>query len=97
MDERIRFEWDEGKDREKRARHDVGFITAQRAFLDPMRVIAADLNHSIEEPRYFCFGWVEGGVLTVRFTFRSGVIRIFGAGYWRKGKQIYARENQVRG
>jgi hypothetical protein len=25
------------------------------------------------------------------------VIRIFGAGYWRKGKQIYARENQIHG
>jgi hypothetical protein len=23
------------------------------------------------------------------------VIRIIGAGYWRKGKQIYERENQV--
>jgi hypothetical protein len=23
------------------------------------------------------------------------VVRIFGAGYWRKGKQIYDRENQV--
>ena len=26
---------------------------------------------------------------------RDGVIRIFGAGYWRKGKQVYERENQV--
>jgi hypothetical protein len=31
----------------------------------------------------------------VRFTYRDDVIRIFGAGYWRKGKQIYERENQV--
>jgi hypothetical protein len=23
------------------------------------------------------------------------VIRIFGAGYWRKGKRIYERENQI--
>jgi hypothetical protein len=33
--------------------------------------------------------------LTVRFTYRRGLIRIFGAGYWRKGKQIYERENQI--
>ena len=35
---------------------------------------------------YFCFGAVDGGVLTVHFTWRAGVIRIFGAGYWRKGR-----------
>jgi len=29
----------------------------------------------------------------MRFTYRSVVIRIFGAGYWRKGKKIYEREN----
>ena len=35
------------------------------------------------------------GVLTVRFTFRGNVVRIFGAGYWRRGKTIYERENQI--
>jgi hypothetical protein len=25
------------------------------------------------------------------------VIRIYGAGYWRKGKRIYERENPVHG
>jgi uncharacterized protein len=56
-------------------------------------VIAEDLAHSDNEPRYFCFGEAGGGVLTVRFTYRGSVIRIFGAGYWRKGKAIYEREN----
>ena len=36
-----------------------------------------------------CFGKVGDGVLTVCFTYRKSVIRIFGAGYWRKGKRIY--------
>jgi len=58
------------------------------------RVIAEDLGHSKSEKRYFCFGEVNGGILTVRFTYRGGVIRIFGAGYWRKGKAIYERENK---
>jgi hypothetical protein len=31
----------------------------------------------------------------VRFTYRGSVIRIFGAGYWRKGKQIYEQANQI--
>ena len=33
--------------------------------------------------------------MTVRFTYRDDVIRIFSAGYWRKGKQVYEREHQV--
>ena len=71
------------------------FSLAQYAFADQRRVIAEDSAHSSREQRYFCFGRVGEGILTVRFTYRSGVIRIFGAGYWRKGKSIYERENQV--
>ena len=29
------------------------------------------------------------------FTFRNDKIRIIGTGYWRKGKQIYEKENIV--
>jgi len=90
---KARFEWDENKDVENRAKHGVAFSLAQYAFADPHRVIAEDLAHSEGEQRYFCFGKVEGGILTVRFTYRSGVIRIFGAGYWRKGKAIYEHKN----
>ncbi len=88
------FEWDNAKDRNNRAKHGVSFAAAQAAFFDPRRVIAEDLEHSGAEPRYFCFGAVGGGVMTVRFTYRAGRIRIFGAGYWRKGKRIY--EQQTR-
>ena len=56
---------------------------------------AKDSAHCQTEERHYCFGEVDGGVLTVRFTFRASVIRIIGAGYWRKGKTIYERENQV--
>jgi uncharacterized DUF497 family protein len=69
------------------------FEFAQRAFLDPRRVIAEDLEHSAIEQRYFCFGQVEGAVVTVRFTWRNQKVRIFGAGYWRKGKAIYEEAN----
>ncbi|MGD0335090.1 MAG: BrnT family toxin [Xanthobacteraceae bacterium] len=88
------FEWDNAKDRSNRAKHGVSFATAQAAFFDPRRVIAEDLEHSGAEPRYFCFGVVAGGVMTVRFTYRAGRIRIFGAGYWRKGKRIYEQQNR---
>jgi hypothetical protein len=43
------------------------------------------------------FGKVKGGVMTVRFTDREGRIRIIGAGYWRKGKKIYDKENHIHG
>ena len=70
------------------------FSLAQLAFSDPRRVIAEDLDHSAAEQRYFCFGQVGGGIMTVRFTWRDGRIRIFGAGYWRKGKTIYEQQNR---
>jgi uncharacterized protein len=89
------FEWDVEKDLENQAKHGVSFAQAQYAFADPQRVIAEDLSHSQIEQRYYCFGAVGGGILTVRFTYRQGIIRIFGAGYWRKGRQIYERENQI--
>ena len=92
---RSHFEWDECKDKVNQEKHHVAFAEAQHAFADPSRVIAKDLQHSQSEERFYCFGVVNGGVLTVRFTYRDKVIRIFGAGYWRKGKAIYERENQI--
>ena len=92
---KARFEWDSDKDLENQRKHSVSFAEAQFAFADPRRVIAEDLSHSEEEKCYYCFGQVSGGVLTVRFTYRSSVIRILGAGYWRKGRTIYERENRL--
>lgn len=90
------FEWDEAKDAENRRKHGVAFADAQRAFLDPGRVIARDLSHSDVEDRYYCFGWVDNGVLTVRFTWRESVIRIIGAGYWRRGRRIHEEETTIQ-
>lgn len=87
------FEWNEVKELANIAKHGVGFAVAQGAFLDSKRVIAEDLQHSTDEKRYFCIGAVDGNILTVRFTWRDQKIRIFGAGYWRKGRQIYEEEN----
>ena len=87
------FEWDATKDRVNRRKHGVSFDRAQYAFFDPNRIIAEDLSHGGTEQRFFCFGWVDGGVMTVRFTYRKGRIRIFGAGYWRKGKKIREQQN----
>jgi uncharacterized protein len=91
----MNFEWDDAKNLANVAKHHVSFFEAQLAFADPKRLIAKDLSHSKTEERFYCFGKVEGGILTVRFTHRSGVVRIIGAGYWRKGKAVYEQENHL--
>lgn len=89
------FEWDKNKNAINAQKHGIDFEIAQYAFLDPNRVIAEDLAHSQKEQRFYCFGRLKGGVLTVRFTYRAGKIRIIGAGYWRKGKKIYEEQNKI--
>jgi uncharacterized DUF497 family protein len=89
------LEWDPAKDRANQVKHGVSFELAQYAFADPDRVIAEDVTHSTTEQRFFCFGRIGGGILTVRFTHCEGVIRIFGAGFWRKGKLIYEKEHHI--
>ena len=90
----MQFEWDETKDELNKRKHGISFYSAQYAFSDPHRVIAEDLDHSTEsEKRYFCIGEVDDEIVTLRFTVRSNKIRIIGAGYWRKGKKIYEKEN----
>ena len=85
------FEWDELKSKINFYKHGVSFYIAQRAFTDPNRVIAEDLEHSKTENRFYCFGKVNDAVMTVRFTYRLNKIRIIDAGYWRKGKKIYEK------
>ena len=89
------FEWDDFKNAQNKEKHGVSFYEAQYAFADPNRVIIEDLDHGGDEDRFFCFGKVKGGVMTVRFTHREERIRIIGAGYWRKGKKIYEQENHI--
>jgi uncharacterized DUF497 family protein len=89
---KAQFEWDEKKNRENLKKHGVPFNLAQYAFSDPNRVIAEDASHSQTEQRYYCFGKVGDRIMTVRFTYRKRSIRIIGAGYWRKGRDIYEKE-----
>ena len=95
--EMTRFEWDEDKDRLNQDKHGVSFFLAQLAFIDLHRVMVQDISHNGQEKRLYCIGKVEDGILTVRFTYRDQIIRMFGAGYWRKGKKIYEEQNQIPG
>ena len=83
------FVWDAAKEQANLRKHGVGFVEASQVFLDPHRTIFTDEKHSAHEQRFFCLGEVKSKVLTVRFLYREGKIRIFGAGYWRKGRSYY--------
>ena len=90
------FEWDENKNEDNIDKHGVSFEEAKFAFFDPKRLITNDKKHSSKkEKRYFCFGKVDGYVLTVRFTYRKNRIRIFGAGFWREGKMKYEKNKKI--
>jgi len=91
----LRFEWDEAKNAYNQEKHGVSFQTAEAAFSDPFLVILEDAAHSASEKRYFGYGKVGGSVMTVRFTMRGNVVRIYGAAYWRKGTKIYEQENNL--
>ena len=87
------FIWDLEKELDNIRKHRVDFSTACEAFKDPKRKIYTDSKNSKEEDRLFCSGKIGNKVLTVRFTYRGHKIRIFGAGYWRKGEIYYERED----
>ncbi len=95
MKRRSDFEWDSNKDKLNQEKHGISFALAQLAFFDRKRIILEDLEHSITEKRFYCLGKVSGGIMTVSFTYRNNKIRIIGAGYWRKGKNIYETENKI--
>ncbi|MFH0948487.1 MAG: BrnT family toxin [Elusimicrobiota bacterium] len=89
------FIWDQQKELINIEKYGIDFSSVAKAFLDPHRVIAEDVTHSKEEERFYCFGRVGDCIMTVRFTYRGNVIRIYGAGYWRKGRKIYEEQNKI--
>jgi uncharacterized DUF497 family protein len=90
----MQFEWDAAKNRQNIAKHGVSFNEAEEAFDDEHRIVAIDHSHSTSsETRYYCFARTRRGIITVRFTWRNGNIRIIGAGYWRGGKKEYDKKN----
>ncbi len=91
----VKFEWDEDKRSANIAKHGVDFHEAIKAFADPSRILEITYSKSAgREPRYCCIGHDGTGIATINFTLRGGVIRLINAGYWRKGKREYEK-NQL--
>jgi hypothetical protein len=93
------FEWDDKKI--SRTLLNIMFLCvssehAKKAFADKHRLLYLDVDHSTKkEVRFFCYGKIDGDIITVRFTYRNENTRIFGAGYWRKGRKAYEKENNL--
>ena len=74
----MEFEWGETKARANRAKHGIDFAVAVEIFDDPDCLLRLD-PRSYGEERYRAIGLVEGRMLQVVFTMRSGVCRIISA------------------
>jgi len=86
-----RFIWSLTKNRLNTLHHGLTFEEATRAFADPRCIILGDPAHSSIEERFFCVGHVGRRIATVRFTYRHGLVRIIGAGFWRRGRKLYEK------
>lgn len=93
----VTFEWDIRRELANALKHAVSFKAAKEVFEDPDAVHLIDKKHSTEENRYFAVGRNrEGVVLTVRYTRRENVVRIFGAACWRKWRRFYEKRKNTR-
>lgn len=80
MPDALRFEWDQKKAAENRAKHRVSFEEAVTVFGDLLGRITDDPRHSEGEERYVLLGLSERQrLLAVMFTERGDVIRLISA------------------
>ena len=77
----MKFEWDEAKNQKNKAKHDIDFNIAIRAFADPKRIESYDLEHDEDEERWKLIGMAVPAVLVVIYTERQDgeVIRLISA------------------
>jgi hypothetical protein len=88
------FLWNPEKAEVNERRHGVHFEVAAETFKDPCCIIFKDSAHSKDEQRWFCVGRVGDRIITVRFTYRQEMIRIIGAGPWRKWRKLYETQEK---
>jgi len=74
------FEWHTVKAASNLRKHKVSFEEASTVFKDKQRIEAPDQWHSDDEQRYLGIGRsIQGRILSIYYTFRSGRIRIISA------------------
>ena len=79
--DRVKFEWDESKEKTNIGKHGIDFTTAALVFNDINRIEAYDVEHSIFEDRYRTIGRIADTVIivAVSYTERLDAIRIISA------------------
>lgn len=76
----MRFEWDEEKAKANLKNHKISFEEAQTVFADPLFVVFADPDHSLDERRFIIMGEsIKHRLLVVAYTERSTVTRLISA------------------
>ena len=79
---KLKFEWDEEKERKNIKAHKIDFTTAAHVFADEYRIEKYDEKHSVAEDRYIVIGAIDGylAVVVVSYTVREkGIIRLISA------------------
>ncbi|MDE0460225.1 MAG: BrnT family toxin [Chromatiales bacterium] len=79
MEEALVFEWDEAKADANYRKHRVTFQLAARAFDDDHGLDLVDDRMDYGEERWLRIALVEGRVLSVAYTRRTGTVRIVSA------------------
>jgi uncharacterized DUF497 family protein len=93
----VEFEWDLAKEIENLQKHDISFFEAVDSVSDPDGFQLEDAKHSQTETRLFWVGKAGSGkILTMRFTRRGNVIRIFGSASWRRFRRLYNERAQAK-
>jgi len=73
----VEFEWDRRKAELNRRKHGITFEEAASVLADPLELMIADPDHSIEEDRFVSVGQSAlGRLLVVGYTERGSKIRL---------------------
>lgn len=86
----IEFEWDTNKEVGNISKHGISFVAAARIFLTKHYEARSDRDGEI---RYLVVGELEGRVLAVVYTKRSGKYRIISARRARKNEETTYRKH----
>lgn len=76
------FDWDDGNSRKSADKHSVTQAEAEQIFFNEPLLLAADLKHSRQEPRYHALGRTDlSRQLHITFTLRASrtLIRVISA------------------
>lgn len=87
------FEWDAGNSDKSWLRHNVHQTEAEQALLNRPLVLAVDLKHSQQEPRFLVFGQTDAArQLAIVFTVRGNLVRVISARPMNQAeRQVYAQ------